>query len=111
MPWKKSSDQEQLGEFVDLFLQAEMWPIEPCGRPGISRKTPFKMASIDGQIHGGDAAENSDGNSPEREPTGGISMRRFAAPLRLATLASAPPRSGAPSSKCNLCGGHQVLPM
>ena len=38
-------------------------------------------------------------------------MRRFAAPLRLATLASAPPRSGAPSSKCNPCGDHQVLPM
>ena len=31
-------------------------------------------------------------------------MRRFAAPLRLATLASAPPRSGAVSSKCNPCG-------
>src|ERR1035441_2255535 len=91
MPWKKSSDQEQLGEFVDLFLQAEMWPIEPCGRPGISRKTPFKMASIDGQIHGGDAAENSDGNSPEREPTGGISMRRFAGPL--------PPSAPCPASR------------
>jgi hypothetical protein len=38
-------------------------------------------------------------------------MRRFAAPRRLATLASAAPRSGAPFSKCNPCADHQVLPM
>ena len=38
-------------------------------------------------------------------------MLRFAASLRLATLASAPPRSGAPTAKCNPTGGDEVLPM